>query len=195
MSSNPSITIVHFPIYTLCGLYKIQYGRFTQVKCVVQEIWLFFEPVTNSLVVPVNSEGSLLALIKFSKFIFSPGIEVMLVEVIILFVCQLVIFLYQWEVAVLHLLSIVFCHLFFITWPHIALFVDSNSWSVRRTTLYNTLPLPRWEDMKFFSSSVKIRGDSLSFFERAYFHLCAMKVRNVRLWHKSQHWEYLRRLS
>lgn len=95
LSSNPSITVVHFPIYTLCGLYKIQYGRFTQVKCVVQEIRLFFEPVTNSLVVPVNSEGSLLALIKFSEFIFSPGIGVMLVEVIILFVCQLVIFCYQ----------------------------------------------------------------------------------------------------
>ena len=86
---------MYFPVYTFCGLYKIQYGRFSQVKCVVQEIRLVFEPVTNSLVVPVKSEGSLLALIKFSEFIFSPGIGVMPVEVIILFVCQLVIFCYR----------------------------------------------------------------------------------------------------
>lgn len=59
---------------------------------VVREIRLFSEPVTNSLVVPVNSEGSLLALIKFGEFIFSPGIGVTLVRVIILFVCQPVIF-------------------------------------------------------------------------------------------------------
>lgn len=62
---------------------------------VVQEIRLFFEPVTNSLVVPVNSEGSLLALIKFGEFIFSPGIGVTLVWVIILFVCQPVIFCHR----------------------------------------------------------------------------------------------------
>lgn len=62
---------------------------------VVQEIRLFSEPVTNSLVVPVNSEGSLLALIKFSEFIFSPGIGVTLAQVIILFVCQPVIFCYR----------------------------------------------------------------------------------------------------
>ena len=41
------------------------------------EIRLVFEPVTNSLVVPVKTEGSLVALIKSSKFIFSPGVAPM----------------------------------------------------------------------------------------------------------------------
>lgn len=67
--------------------------------------------MTNSLVVPVNSDGSLLALIKFSKFIFSPGIGVMLVEVIILFVCQPVIFCYQQRVVALHPVPVVLYHL------------------------------------------------------------------------------------
>lgn len=108
----PQLPLFIFPSTHFRGLYKIQYGRFSQVKCVVQGIRLVSEPVTNSLVVPVKSEGSLLALIKFSKFIFSPGMGVMPVEVIILFVCQLVIFCYQWGVAVLHPAPVVCCHLF-----------------------------------------------------------------------------------
>lgn len=54
---------------------------------------LVFEPVTNSLVVAVKNDGSLVALIKFSKFVFSPGRGVVLLEVIIRFVCEFVIFL------------------------------------------------------------------------------------------------------
>lgn len=69
--------------------------RFSEVKCVVQNIRLVFEPVTNSLVVPVKSDGSLLALIKFGQFIFSPGTGVVLWEVIILFVSTVVIFCSQ----------------------------------------------------------------------------------------------------
>lgn len=56
---------------------------------------LVFEPVTNSLVVAVKNDGSLVALIKFSKFVFSPGMGAVLLEVIIRFVCEFVIFCSQ----------------------------------------------------------------------------------------------------
>lgn len=133
------LCIFFFPSARYVACRKIQYGRFSQVKCVVEEIWLVFEPMTNTLVVTVKSEGSLLALIKFCKFIFSPGIGVMPGEVIILFVCQLVIFCYQWGVAVLHPVPVVCCHLFlhYLATYDFFLYVDGNSWSMREISDWN----------------------------------------------------------
>lgn len=108
----PQLPLCISPPTHCTGPYRIQYETFSQVKCVVQEIRLVFEPVTNSVVVPVKSEGSLLALIKFSKFIFSPGRESRRLEVIILFVCRLVILCYQRGVAALHPVPVVCRHLF-----------------------------------------------------------------------------------
>lgn len=90
---------------------KSNMGDFHKSSVLFAKIRLVFEPVANSLVVPVKSEDSPLALIKFGKFIFSPGMGVLLVEVIILFVCQFVIFCHEWGDAALHPSPVVSCHL------------------------------------------------------------------------------------
>lgn len=137
----------------------------------------FFEPVTNSLVVPVNSEGSLLALIKFSEFIFSPGIGVMLVEVIIRsFVClsacdfPLPVRSGCFASSVHRLLPPVLHYLA----AYYSFSVDSNSWSMGRITLCNILLLLRCKDMEFSSSGVKITGDSLFFYFRGDIFTCML---------------------
>lgn len=137
----PQLQLCIFPSAHFVASIKSNIGDLHK-SSVVQEIRLFSEPVTNSLVVPVNSEGSLLALIKFSEFIFSPGIGVTLAQVIILFVCQPVIFCYRWRVAALHPVSVVSCHLsLHYLATHYS--VCRNSRAVRRVTLWNRISLLR----------------------------------------------------
>lgn len=137
----PQLQLRIFPSARCVAALKSNIGDLHK-SSVVREIRLFSEPVTNSLVVPVKSEGSLLALIKFGEFIFAPGIGVTLVWVIILFVCQPVIFCHRWRVAALHPLSFVFCHLFL---HYLATYYCAcrNSWAVRRVALWNGIFLLR----------------------------------------------------
>lgn len=196
---------MYFPIYTFGGPYKIQYGRFSQVKCIVQEIRLVFEPVTNSLVVPVKSEGSLLALIKFSEFIFAPGMGVVPAEVIILFVCQLVIFCFQWGCRCfassaycllppvpslpVHVLPIVIPQKTFDPsgWYRLEI-CFSDKGSSQNTSAWYFGP---W---KSSCSGIREREKCYFVFSRGYFGFKAIKVRNAMLWREWQSWQHLQRM-
>lgn len=150
----PQLQLHIFPSACYVAAIKSNIGDLRK-SSVVREIRLFSEPVTNSLVVPVNSEGSLLALIKFGEFIFSPGIGVTLVRVIILFVCQPVIFCHCWRVAALHPVSFLFCHLFLhYLATHYSAF--RNSWAVRHVTVWNGIFLLK---PSFYSEYISLRWE------------------------------------